>query len=314
VVSMEDPRPGPDEVLVAVPASSVTPLDTYLRRGIPVGDYTPTPPYVPGAAFAGVVVETGADVRNVAVGERVYGRARSGSAAELAVCASDQAFALPDTIGFDDGALIAVPFETAWYGLVDLGRAAGGETVLVHGGAGSVGAATVQIARARGLRVIATCSGADREAVLAVGAHVVLDYRDPGLKDRLAAAASGGVDVVVDVAARTNLALDIAICAPGGRIVIVGGTGPTPFDALPIIAKGLTIAGVDLRALTPRRRREIHAGIAAGLEAGILRPRASHRFGLDEAGAAHEAVEAGRGSGGVVLLVNGTSMQPGSRA
>lgn len=304
LAEVEDPQPGPGEILVAVRASSVTPLDTYLRRGIAVGDYTPSVPYVPGAAFAGIVVETGKYVRHLGVGDRIYGRARSGSAAELAVCTSDHAFRLPDRLGFEDGAVIPVPFETAWYGLVDLGRASGGETVLVHGGAGSVGAAAIQVARAHGLRVIATCSQPDREAVLAAGAHVVLDYRDPGMKDQIAKTAGSGVDVVIEIAARTNLAMDVDVCAPGGRIVIAGGTGPTSFDALPIIAKGLTIAGVDLRALTPRRRRDIHAGIGAGLEMGFLRPRAAHQFRMDEAAAAHEAVEAGRASGGAVLVVN----------
>jgi NADPH2:quinone reductase len=300
------PTLAPHEVLVSVRAAAVTPLDTYLRKGVPVGDYTPTPPYTPGFALAGEVAALGAEATGFRIGDRVYGRARSGAAAEFAACDAAAVHPLPAKIGFADAALIAVPYETAYYSLVDLAGAAGGETVLVQGAAGSVGAAAVQLARTLGLRVLATCSNADREAVIGHGAHEVLDYADG--PDRIEAKVreltrQRGVEIIIEIAAKANLGADLALAAPGGRIVIVGGTGQTPFDALPVIAKGLRLLGVDLRSVSPRRALQIHAVLAAGLENGTLRPRVAHRFPLEEIAAAHAAIEVGQGSGGVAVLM-----------
>lgn len=304
IETIDTPALAPGEVLVKVHASSVTPLDTYLRKGVPVGAYTPAPPYTPGAALAGTVESVGSGVIGIAPGSRVYGRARSGSAAEYAACLADEVYSLPANIDFADGAVIAVPFETAYYSLVDLAGAGGGETALIHGAAGSVGAAAVQIARSMGLRVIATCALADRDAVLANGADLAIDYARSDLTDAIRAAAGDrGVDVAIEVAARSNLARDLELAATGGRIVIVGGTGQTPFDALPVIAKGLRISGVDLRSMTSRRAAQIHAALYVGLADGRFRPRAAHRFSLVRIADAHAAIEAGRVPGGVVVEI-----------
>ncbi|BDE06902.1 NADPH:quinone oxidoreductase [Vulcanimicrobium alpinum] len=299
------PAPQPGEVVVRVRAAAVTPLDTYLRAGVAVGDYTPILPYTPGSAFAGIVAEIGAGVTDRVPGERVYGRTRSGAAAEWARCDAREVFPLPGRVDFADGAVVAVPFETAWWSLVDVAAARGGDVVLVQGAAGSVGAAAVQLARAMGLHVIATCAADDAARVRAHGAHAVIDFRDPHWTEAVREASGGrGVDVVVEVAAATNLVADAALAAPGGRIVVVGGTGATTIDPLVLIAKGLHVAGVDLRAIAPDRRAQIHAGIAAGLENGTLRPHAAHRFALHEIVDAHGALEERRGAGGVVLVID----------
>jgi NADPH2:quinone reductase len=199
-----------------------------------------------------------------------------------------------------------VPFETAYYSLVDLAGSGAGETVLIQGAAGSVGAAAVQIARSLRLRVIATCGLEDRDNVLANGAESALDYAQPDLTQVVLAVTGGrGVDIVIEVAARTNLMRDLALAATGGRIVIVGGPGEAPFDTLPVIAKGLRISGVDLRSIAPQRAAQIHAALGNGLSNGTLRPRATHRFSLDQIADAHAAIESGSMPGGVVLEIDG---------
>ena len=297
------PSPRADEVLVEVHAASVTPLDTYLRNGVKIGNYTPDLPYTPGAALSGIVAAVGANEKRLEPGDRVYGRAFSGSNAEYALCHAAQLYALPPHIGFVEGALIAVPYETAYYSLVDLADGREGESVLVQGAAGAVGAATVQIAKSMGMTVIATCSQRDAEAVGANGADHVFDYHTSYAEAVMTLTGGRGVDVIIEVAAKTNLAMDMRLAAPGGRIVIVGGTGDTPFNALLVIAKGLKILGVDLRAMSPARVSQVNMAIVAGLRSGILKPAAANHFPLEKIAEAHAAVEAGKGSGGVVLNI-----------
>ena len=296
--------PAIDEVLVEVHAASVTPLDTYLRNGIKVGDYTPTVPYVPGGSMSGRIVAFGPQVQGAKVGDRVYGRAFSGSNAEYALCRASQIFKLPEIVAYADGAVISVPYETAYHSLVDLAAGTGGDVVLVQGAAGAVGAASVQMARMLGMKVIATCSERHIDAVLKNGAHAAFDYRNPDCGTQILEACGGsGVDIVIEVSARNNLPLDLSLAARGGRIIIVGGTGETPFNAHPMIAKGLKVIGVDLRSLSPRKMAQINAMIVAGLEAGNLRPKAANHFPLDNIAAAHAKVETGSASGGVVLVI-----------
>lgn len=298
------PAPGPEEVLVEVRAAAVTPLDTYLRSGLAVGGYTPKPPYTPGSALAGLVVAAGSGVSGLALGQRVFAHAASGACAERALCPARRTYPLPGHIDFADGALVAVPYRTAYFSLIDLARAAGGETVLVHGAGGSVGAATVQLARSHGLHVIATCSAGNAERARADGAHATVDHRAADWPAAVRAAAAGrAIDIIIEVAAKANLSTDLDLAAARGRIVIVGGQGATSIDPLPVISKGLSLFGVSLPNIPPQRDQQIMAAIVAGLENGTLRPRVSSTFPLHDIIAAHQAVESGRGSGGVALLM-----------
>ena len=291
------------ELLVQIAAAAVTPLDTYLRAGLQFGSYRPTLPYVPGSAFAGSVIEAGSDV-NLREGQRIFGNAKTGAYAGMALCDADRVYPLPDDIRPTAGAWIPVPYRTAWWSLVDLAYASDGETVLVQGAAGSVGAAAVQIARARGLHVIATCSPDAAAQVSEDGANAVVDFRSTEWTDHVRQVADGRViNIVIEVAARANLAADMEIVGVGGRIVVVGGHGETRIDPLPIIAKGLAIHGVSLPNIPPHRDAQIMAAIVAGLERGTFRPRVALTFPFHDVIAAHKAIEAGRGSGGVALVM-----------
>lgn len=131
---------------------------------------------------------------------------------------------------------------------------------------------------------------------------IAIDYKDADLLTKLHDTMRSGANVIVDVAAKANLATNLAVAAPGGRIVIVGGTGDTNFNALHVIAKGLTIAGVDLNAVPAARMAQIHAYIGSGLAVGALRPASGRVMPLSQAVEAHQLIESGNAGGGVVLV------------
>src|SRR5437763_4600453 len=219
VEEIPDPKPGPAEVLVRIRAAGVNPVDTYIRSGKHA--VKPTLPYIPGSDAAGEVEAVGAQVKEIAPGDRVYIAAfdrtgRVGTYAERTVCGSAQVHRLPARTSFAQGAALGVPYATAYRALFQRAGARPGETVLVHGATGAVGTAAVQIAHAHGMRVIGT-GGTDAglELVRAQGADVVVSHRDAGHLDAIAKAThEQGVDVVLEMAAHINLDNDLSLLAP----------------------------------------------------------------------------------------------------
>src|ERR1043166_159153 len=175
-----DPKPGPGQVLVRVKAIGVNPVDTYRRAGNAA--VKPTLPYTPGSDASGVIEAVGPDVRNTKVGDRLYttGTANGiydGAYAELVVCDAWQVHPLPATATFAQGAAMNVPYGTAYRSLFFRARALPNETVLVHGASGGVGLATVQLARAHGMKIIGTAgTERGRQLVREQGGHHVLDH------------------------------------------------------------------------------------------------------------------------------------------
>ena len=164
-----DLQPGPGQILVAVRAVGVNPVDTYIRSG----GYGKRPlPYTPGSDAAGTVEAVGEGVTAV-IGDRVYlAGTITGAYAEKALCTAAQVRPLPARLSFAQGAAVYVPYYTAFYGLFNRARALPGEALLVHGASGGVGIAAVQIARAAGLMVIGTAgTEAGRRLVADQGAH-----------------------------------------------------------------------------------------------------------------------------------------------
>ena len=149
-----------------------------------------------------------------------------------------------------------------------------GETVLVHGASGGVGIAAVQLARARGLRVLGT-AGTERgcELVREQGAHDVFDHRAPDYLARIMDATSGrGVDVILEMLANVNLGKDLTILAPRGRVVVIGNRGRVEIDARDTMSRDADIRGMVLPNTPPAEMASIHAALVAGLENGTLRP------------------------------------------
>jgi NADPH:quinone reductase len=306
LADVPDPEPGPGQVRVRVHAAGINPVETYIRSGTYASK--PPLPYTPGSDAAGVVDALGEGVTGLAVGERVYTagpmNASTGSYAELTVTDARNVHALPPSLSFGQGAAVGVPCSTAWRALFQKAGVVAGETILVHGGSGSVGTAAIQLARAAGLTVIATAGSARGLALIAgLGAHHAVDHSQPDYRAAIKAAAGGrGPDVVVEMLANVNLAHDADLLAPRGRIVVVGSRGSLDFTPRLLMAKEATVVGMTLPNMTADEWRGVNAGVQAALAAGTLKPAVSRELPLADAPTAHEAVMSSGAAGKIVLL------------
>ena len=297
-----DPGPGPGQVLVAVRAVGINPVDTYIRSGRYGQKVFP---YTPGADAAGVVEAVGEGVIGFVPGDRVYtAGSASGTYAQKALCNSSQVHPLPEHVTFAQGAALGVPYATAWRALHQRARARAGETVLVHGATGGVGTAAVQIARAAGLVVIGT-GGTDRgrKLVAEQGAHHVLDHTSGAYLDEIMRLTGGrGVDLVIEMLANVNLDKDLRVLARGGRIVVVGSRGRVEIDPRDTMRNDADVRGMTLFNANEDDLKEIHAALVAGLTNKTLRPIVGQEFALSEAPKAHEAVMQPGAYGKIVLV------------
>ena len=304
---LPDPVPGEGEAVVRMHAAGVNPVDVYIRSA--AQGRNPALPYVPGMDGAGVVEALGPGVTGLAAGDRVYlsGTAPvplNGTYAERALCAASQVHPLPSHLTFAQGAAVNVAYATAYRAIVDRARAQPGESILVHGGSGGVGIASIQIARAMGMTVLATAGTARGRALVAEqGAHHVFDHHAPDyLAAILAAAGGGGVNLIVEMIANVNLDKDLGLLARNGRVVVVGNRGRVEIDARQTMGRDAAILGMTLMNSTPDDRVRIHAAIDAGLANRSLRPVVGREFPLAEAAAAHVAVMEPGAYGKVVLV------------
>jgi len=300
------PTPGPGQVLVHVRAAAVNPVDVAVRS-----DSFPTPRQPPktlGSDGAGVVETLGADVRDVKPGDEVFftglGIGSEGSYAEYALIAPVQAVRKPANVSFEEAAAMGLAFSTAWYGLVRRAALAAGETVLVQGAAGGVGSAAVQIARARGARVLATAGGADAVArVRELGANEVVDRRAADVVSEVKRLTEGrGVEVVFETVLSANLAADLAMIVKGGRIVGIGSPDATvsfPFGPATALDASLLLASSSNAGRAGVA--EILTEVAAMVERGELRPVVGRVVPLSQAREAHELL-AGHHFGKIVLV------------
>jgi NADPH2:quinone reductase len=307
LAEVPDPQPGPGQVRVRVHAAGVNPVETYIRSGSYANK--PALPYTPGSDGAGVVDAVGDGVSGLAVGDRVYlagpMAASTGTYAELVVNAAVNVHKLPADLSFAEGAALGVPASTAWRALFQKAAAKAGETVLVHGGSGAVGNAAIQLARAAGLTVIATAGSKDGlELVLALGADTAIDHSRPNYDVLISALVSEGrgPDVIIEMLANVNLAMDASMLAPRGRIVIVGSRGSLDFTPRGLMAREATVHGMMLPNMTADEWTEVNAGVQKALAAGALRPVIGRELPLAEAAQAHEAVMGGSAHGKIVLV------------
>ncbi len=302
-----DPVAGPGQAVVRIMAAGVNPVDTYIRAA--AHGRAPSLPYTPGSDGAGVVESVGPDCTGFAPGDRVYlsGTALgpyAGTYAQQAVCNPVNMHRLPDNVTFEQGAAVSVPYATAYRALFDRGGAQASEIVLVHGGSGGVGVATIQFARAWGLRVFAT-AGTERGLALVreMGAHLAFDHTQAGYLDQIREATSGaGANLVIEMLANVNLDHDLGLLAPRGRVVVVGNRGRVEIDARQTMGRDSAVLGMSLMNASPQDLVRIHAALVAALESGVARPIVGQRFALADAPKAHEAVMAPGAYGKIVLV------------
>jgi NADPH2:quinone reductase len=270
-----------------------------------------TLPYTPGFDGAGEVERVGADVKGFAPGDRVYiggpgyQPGGCGTYAERAICPPAHVHRLPARTSFQQGAALGVPYATAYRSLFQRAAARPGETVLVHGATGGVGIACVELAHARGLRVIGS-GGTDAglASVREHGADVVVNHRSPGYTDEIMKATGGrGVNVIVEMAAHVNLDRDLTLLSRNGRVVVVGNRGRVEIDARQAMGRDAAVLGMMLFNASDADLAEIHAAITAGLADGTLNPVVGREMPLADAARAHEAVMEPGALGKIVLAI-----------
>lgn len=302
ISTLPDPEPGPGQVLVRVVAAGVNPVETYIRSG----KYARLPelPYTPGSDGAGIVFRTGPGVpADVIPGQRVWlSGSLTGTYADAALCEVGHIHALPIEASFVQGAALGTPYGTAYRALFHRGSARPGETVLIHGGTGGVGTAAIQLARMRGLRVLATGgSEAGRAVLLAQGAEV-FDHSALGYENAIMEKTGGrGVDLIVEMLANVNLGKDLTMLARGGRVAVVGSRGPVEINPRDTMMREADIRGVFLSGATQSESAEAWAAFESGLRTGALTPLVGQEIPLAEAPRAHEAVMAPGHQGKIVL-------------
>ncbi len=306
--ALPDPAPGPGEVLVRLHASGVNPSDVKLRAGARAGAAMAWPRIVPHSDGAGVIEAVGDGVDAARKGERVWiwngqWQRAMGTAAELIAVPADQAVRLPDATGLAEGACLGIPAMTAWYAVFADGPVAG-KTVLVTGGAGSVGRYACQMARLGGARVIATASSAEKAAHST--AEEWVDYREVNVAEAVMEMTKGaGVDRIVEVDFAANQAASLALLKPGGVVATYASASDMrpAFDFYPLMFKNAVLRLVLVYLLDPAARRRGEARLTEWLEAGALSHAVVAGGGLKDCAAAHAVVEAGKKLGTVVLEV-----------
>jgi NADPH2:quinone reductase len=276
---------GPGEVRVAIHAAGINFPDILMAAG----DYQLKPelPFTPGVEAAGDVSELGDGVVGLAIGDKVIVRMRHGAYADEAVVAPSQLTPLPSAFDYAEGATFLAAHGTAHHALIDRGQLKSGEVLLVHGAAGGVGLAAVEIGKLLGANVIAAASGEDKLAVAqARGAdHLVLYGREP-FRDAVKRITGGrGADVVFDPVGGEIFENSLRCIAWGARILVIGFTGGIGVARTNLLLiKGASLLGV--RAGEAARRNptlgEVRIkNLMAWAEAGKIRPHISHRLPLE---------------------------------
>ena len=306
VQDVPDPVPGPDEVLVDVATSALNRADLMQRRGLYPGP--PAEYEIPGLEFAGRVAAAGGRVTEHAVGDAVMGIVGGGGYAERVAVHERQAMAVPDALGLDAAGAFPEVFITAWDALVRQGGLTTGRWALVHAGASGVGTASIQIAKAMGARIAVTASAGKHSVCEALGADLVIDYASEDYVEAVQAATSGiGVDVVLDVVGGDYLPRNVSCLRINGRIIQVGtmAGGPVPFNPAGLMMKRAALIGTTLRARPIEEKiavtRQFAAEMLPHAATGALAPVIDSRFGLEDAPAAHERMEANLNAGKIVL-------------
>jgi NADPH2:quinone reductase len=292
-------------VLVDVRAAGVSFPELLQTRG----EYQVKPPlpFVPGSEVGGIVRSAPEDAA-VKPGDRVAAFCMLGAFAEVAVAPSYFTFKLPDSWDFAQGAALVLNYHTAYFALKIRGRLTGGETVLVHGAAGGVGTAALQVAKGLGARTIGIVSSDEKERVArAAGADEVL-RSDGQWKDEAKEISGGGVDVVLDPVGGDRFTDSLRSLAEGGRVVVVGFTGGSipevRVNRLLLNNTDVVGAGWGGYVMThPERTTEIAGALQQLIDAGHVSPVVGSRYPLDRAGDALLALDQRGATGKVVLEI-----------
>lgn len=313
-VEIADPVPGAGEVAVRLEASGINPSDVKLRAGARPGATMAFPQIVPHSDGAGKIVAVGEGVDEARIGQRVWvmngqWRRAFGTAAEMIALPAGLTAPLPERASAEVGACLGIPALTAWMTLFETGEIAG-RSVLITGGAGTVGRYAVQMARLGGAaQVFTTISGPEKAAHAtshSLAPDAVINYREEPVAERVMELTGGrGVDRIVEVDFGANLAASAEMIAEGGTIAAYASMGaPTPeMPYYPLMFKNVTIRLALCYLLGPEARARGAAQITEWLAEDRLSHAVGASFPFAETVSAHQAVEAGGVLGTVVVTI-----------
>ncbi len=305
IADVPEPAAADGVVVVDVKAAGVSFPELLQTRG--EYQYKPELPFVPGSEVCGVV-RTAPAGSGFGPGDKVVAFCLQGGFAEVAAAPLAMTFRLPDGLDFAQGAALILNFHTAYFALVTRGRLKAGETVLIHGAAGGVGTATIQVARGLGAKVIAVVSSDDKAAVAEdAGADHVVRSDGAWKDDVLALTGGNGVDIVVDPVGGDRFTDSLRSLNRAGRLVVVGFTG----GAIPevkvnrLLLRNTEVVGAGwgeyLLSSGLAYGAEVAAEIAKLAAAGHIDPPVGARFPLERAGEALVMLDSRRATGKVVL-------------
>jgi len=290
VLKYEDaPRPQPkdDEVLIRVMAAAVNPVDVFIREG-----RSNQFPLIPGMDVAGVVEQAGNTVTKFKPGAAVYAYLsfeEQGGYAEFAVAKQDHVALKPRSIDFEHAAAVPLAATTAWQALVEKAGLSAGQTVLIHGGSGGVGTFAVQIAKARGAKVIATASTANQDLLKELGVDQSIDYTTTKFEDVVK-----DVDVVLNAVRGDTLGRSYSVVKKGGIIVSITGQ-PDPGE--------LQKHGIRGAGLGAHPDAKVLEELAKLIDAGKITPIVSAVVPLADVAKAHEQIASRHTRGKIVLKI-----------
>ncbi|MDM0032399.1 NADP-dependent oxidoreductase [Variovorax sp. J22P271] len=300
VVEIAPPVPGPGQVLVRVRAAGVNPFDAKIRSGWLQAFFPLSLPQTMGGDFAGTVAALGEGAKGFDEGDRVYGMLspmHGGTYAEYLVLDANLMRHAPRTLSFEEAAGLPMAATTAYIAVAELANVQSGQRVLVHGGAGGVGAAAIQIAKQRGAHVAATCSSGKVELVRSLGADQVIDYTQTDFRVDL----QERVDVVIDPIGGETNRRSFEVLRNGGVMAVVLRNDAQEMANRAALSQqhGVTVKEVafDLRPDLLDTLREL-------ADTGALRPNVQTVLQLDDAAEAHRRLLAGGATGKTVLRMD----------
>tara|TARA_R110002072_G_scaffold89232_6_gene200059 strand:- start:55621 stop:56601 length:981 start_codon:yes stop_codon:yes gene_type:complete len=291
VSQVDDPVPAEDEVLIQIKATGLGYVDALTVAGL--YQIKPPLPFTPGNEIAGVITAIGSKVKHLRTGQRVIAMPSQGGLAEMVALNERRCLAIPEVLSFDAAASFLVNYCTAYHGLTYCGDLKAGERVLILGGAGGVGVAAIDVAKAMGAVVIAAASTeAKRTACIEYGADFAIDYTKADWREDLKTQLNGEpLDVVYDPVGGDFSESALRSLGPGGRFLVVGfATGEIPKIPLNLaLLKRCSIVGVNWGghiAANPTASKPVTTRLLEWIAARKLKPEAGEIYSLEEAGAA----------------------------
>ena len=301
------PDPAPGQVRIRVAAAGVNRADVMQRKG-----FYPPPPGAseyPGLEVSGTVDALGEDVDGWQVGDEVCALLEGGGYAEYVCVAAGQLLPVPAGVALEDAAALPEVVCTVWSNVFMTANLLPGQTVLVHGGSSGIGTMAIQLAREVGARVAVTAGSAEKlEACRALGAEVLVNYREQDFVEELRAATGGaGADVILDNMGAKYLARNVDALAVNGRLVVIGlqGGAKAELDLGKLLRKRAAVIATSLRARPAEEKVAIVAAVREHVwplvEAGRVKPVVQSRHPLREAATAHRELEASGHIGKILL-------------